>query len=217
MKIFDSRKEYIYKEDREFQSCHASTLICLDNGDILAAWFGGSWGKSPDVCIWMSRRTPVEWQEPFKVAGTWGISLWNPVLFHRADGKFFFITKKEGKIIPQWRTMVKHSDDGGKTWCCAYQSELPNNNSSIDLAKLLSSDIILAYNPEMNLSNHYRGPRAPLVLSYSEDDGDHWECTFALEDSEGEYSYPAIIAKKDKIFLTYTGQRQKNCFLAVRL
>ena len=57
MKILETKKEFIVEEKRDFDSPHASTLIRLKNGDILAAWFGGSWEKNPDVAIWMSRRT----------------------------------------------------------------------------------------------------------------------------------------------------------------
>lgn len=41
------RKEYIFGDDRPFLSCHASTLVELDNGDTLAAWFGGTAEKNP--------------------------------------------------------------------------------------------------------------------------------------------------------------------------
>lgn len=37
-------------------SCHASTVVELPNGDMLAAYFAGTYEGHPDVCIYMSRR-----------------------------------------------------------------------------------------------------------------------------------------------------------------
>ena len=41
MGLSDKVKEFVFKNDRPFNSCHASTLIRLNNGDILISWFGG--------------------------------------------------------------------------------------------------------------------------------------------------------------------------------
>ena len=35
MKLTDLRQEFLMGEDRPFESCHASTLLKLKNGDIL--------------------------------------------------------------------------------------------------------------------------------------------------------------------------------------
>ena len=40
-KIKEQVAEFIYGAEAHIRSCHASTLVELDNGDILAAWFGG--------------------------------------------------------------------------------------------------------------------------------------------------------------------------------
>jgi predicted neuraminidase len=328
--ITESKKEYIFEEDREFQSAHASTLVNLENGDILAAWFGGSWEGNPDVAIWMARRTIQGWQKPFVVSATWASPLWNPILFRHPSGRVLLFYK-EGKTIPQWRTVIKYSDDGGKTfsdprqlvsgqaadrgpsrnkvillsngsiaapgstepegielwdcfvdisrdggetwelgpfipirrldkrvshpvydkrlcfgrgliqptlwesqpgyihalmrstsaaifrsdssdggktWCCAYNTGLPNNNSGIDLVKLPSGDLVLAYNPVP----WDWGPRTPLILSCSDDNGETWKQIFTLEDTQGEYSYPAIICDGKDILLTYTWHRERVAF-----
>jgi predicted neuraminidase len=52
------------------------------------------------------------------------------------------------------------------------------------------------------------GPRTPLNLAVSDDDGGTWRDAIVLEDTPGEYSYPSIIlGKGDVIHLTYTYHR----------
>ena len=36
-------------------SCHASTVVELPGGDLMAAWFGGTGEGNPDVAIWGAR------------------------------------------------------------------------------------------------------------------------------------------------------------------
>src|SRR5437016_2215190 len=45
--------EFIY-EQAPFPQCHASTIAQAANG-LVAAWFGGTREKHPDVGIWLSR------------------------------------------------------------------------------------------------------------------------------------------------------------------
>lgn len=339
MKILETIKEFIVEDEREFDSPHASTLIHLKNGDILAAWFGGSWEKNPDAAIWMSRRTQEGWKKPFIIADTWGTALWNPVLFQREDGRIFLFYK-EGETIPLWKTKVMMSDDegftwtesrelvegdcsggrgpvknkpiilsdgtilapasvesstlwdafvdisrdggetwtrspfiplrradyhvidrpyekhlcygkgviqpalwestpgnvhmllrstssaifrsdskdGGKTWNCAYACGLPNNNSGLDLVKLDNGDLVLAYNPTENLPGYYKGPRTPLCLALSQDNGENWTQILTLEDAPGGYAYPAIICDNDKqeILVTYTWKRERIVFCRIK-
>src|SRR6187399_2839597 len=47
------RSEFIY-ETAPFPSCHASTIAETKSG-LIAAWFGGTHERHPDVGIWVSR------------------------------------------------------------------------------------------------------------------------------------------------------------------
>lgn len=108
-------KEFIFEQEKFFPQCHASTLAILENGDIVASWFGGTHEKHPDVAIWLSRRQNGKWSDPVKIADKENIPCWNPVLFNSPQGKLFLFYKV-GKTIPNWKTMVMTSDDGGFTW-----------------------------------------------------------------------------------------------------
>lgn len=89
MKVIKLEKEFIMEEDRDFDSGHASTLIELRDGGILASWFGGSWEKDSNVAIWISRRINGVWSRPVIAADERGIAMWNPVLFRRKDGTLY--------------------------------------------------------------------------------------------------------------------------------
>ena len=103
-------------EKRVTNSCHASTVCAADNGDILAAWFGGEHEKADDVEIYLSRRDKSSgiWTEPRMISVKDNVACWNPVLF-KIDGKIVLCYKK-GSTIPEWKTLVRYSYDDGYTW-----------------------------------------------------------------------------------------------------
>ena len=115
LSIVKSKKEFIFENDRDFESCHASTLVRMEDGNILAAWFGGSWESNPDTAIWAALRTDSGWQRPYVAADRWCVPHWNPSLFCRKDG-IVLLFYKEGKNTAEWISMVKYSDDGGKSF-----------------------------------------------------------------------------------------------------
>lgn len=105
-----------------FPSCHASTIAELENGDLVAAYFGGSYEGCPDVCIWVSRKTQGsgEWSPPVKAAdGVLGDTLrkacYNPVLQLMPNGELWLFFKI-GSCVADWSGWLTKSLDGGKTW-----------------------------------------------------------------------------------------------------
>jgi predicted neuraminidase len=98
-----------------FASSHASTIVELRNGDLLAAWFGGSAEGKPDVAIWSSRYSARTWSAPAELAREPAIPCWNPVLFHTADRRLWFYYKF-GTNPEVWVAARRYSDDEGKTW-----------------------------------------------------------------------------------------------------
>ena len=77
-------EEFIY-EQASFPQCHASTVVETSRG-LVAAWFGGTREKHPDVGIWSSYHdgngwsAPVEWANGIQHDGQ-RHPCWNPVLF----------------------------------------------------------------------------------------------------------------------------------------
>lgn len=108
-------KQFIFEEDRPFRSCHASTLVRTRRGTLLAAWFGGTREKHPDVAIWLSRQENGRWQSPVKVADEPGLAHWNPVLF-RAPNGIIYLFYKAGEDVHNWHTRFCVSKDSGDSW-----------------------------------------------------------------------------------------------------
>jgi predicted neuraminidase len=98
-----------------FPSSHASTVVELHNGDILAAWFGGSAEGKPDVAIWGSRRTGGHWSAPVELVREPNIACFNPVLFYTKDGKLW-LYYKFGPHPVSWTAGRMWSSDHGRTW-----------------------------------------------------------------------------------------------------
>ncbi len=318
--IVSAEKEWIFTE-KITDSCHASTVLPLDDGSVIAAWFGGSSESDDDVKILTSvRGTDGKWGEPIRVSADPNVAHWNPVLFQNDDGtitlyfkvgkdteywKTYYSVSTDGKnwaapreLVPgdnsggrgpvknkpirlkngtilapgstelggkyrcfvdmstdngkTWnrtpeinssflrffkvpmiqptlweskdgsvhmftRTKVgkiyrSDSYDGGKTWCTAYPTNLPNNNSGIDLDTDDSGRIFLVYNPV-----GIPGIRTPLTLAVSLDDGKTFTKIKTFETGLAEYSYPAVVVKGDTIHITYTYERDYIAYWQIKI
>ena len=115
-----SSAELIYALDgRATPECHASTIVETPFG-LVAAWFGGSHERHPDVGIWVSRQQGDKWSAPVEVVdGSEGedkeYACWNPVLFQPSTGPLMLFYKVGVSPELWWGALVT-SDDGGKTW-----------------------------------------------------------------------------------------------------
>lgn len=103
-----------------FKQCHASTLVELAPGRLMAAWFGGSAEGAKDVVIWTSMLEKGTWSKPVVVASgiindTLRYPTWNPVLFRDQKGllRLFY---KVGPNPREWWGMVISSSNRGQTW-----------------------------------------------------------------------------------------------------
>lgn len=327
-------QEFLFDEGAHFPACHASTVLPLDGGTVLAAYFAGMRESADDVGIWLSRRVNGTWEKPLLLAKVADAAHWNPVLMPIPGGARLIF--KVGKTIPQWkswtcftydggatwsrpepcrggdgacgpvrckpliladgsmlapnsvetetkwmprvdisidhgasfdvsssipidtapegadaaanvitgkgaiqpslwesangrvhallRTTQGHifrsdSEDHGRSWCKAYNTGLPNNNSGIDVARL-DGKLYLAMNP---IAVNW-GDRTPLVIKVSGDNGNTFQDFVTLEDMQddpqtvqknprrphtAEFSYPAIVARDGKLHVTYTYLRRR--------
>ena len=103
-----------------YRSCHASTIAETAEHDLVAAWFGGTAERNPDVGIWVARRENGAWLPAKEVAN--GVQpdgprlpTWNPALFQQAGGPLLLFYKV-GPSPQRWWGMLTTSLDGGRTW-----------------------------------------------------------------------------------------------------
>jgi predicted neuraminidase len=112
------KSEFIF-ETAPFPSCHASTIVETKSG-LVAAWFGGTAERNPDVCIYVSRNEDGKWTAPVAVADGVGFTTnrlptWNPVLFQPRHGPLLLFYKVGPKPSEWWGLMMASTDEG-KTW-----------------------------------------------------------------------------------------------------
>jgi predicted neuraminidase len=110
--------EFIF-EHAPFPSCHASTIAQTKSG-LVAAWFGGTRERNPDVGIWVARRNKTDWSKPVEVAnglqpGGERYPCWNPVLYQAERGTLLLFYKV-GPSPSEWWGLLTTSSDGGATW-----------------------------------------------------------------------------------------------------
>ena len=318
--LLKAEKSYIFQENPEAPSCHASTLLPLPDGRILTAWFAGDHESADDVGIWTSVLKDGIWSAPHRVSPETDVAHWNPVLHLTKDGTIIlyykygpkicswvtkYMTSPDGEhwseakeLVPgdtfggrgpvknkclrlsdgrllapasieptreEWtpfidvslddgytwekqplmerpeydgdpvgmiqpslwedekgvhcllrsnKGAVYHSDsENGCDWCTPYRTVLPNNNSGLDLDRDGKGRIWLVYNP---VEDNW-GKRYPLTLAMSADGGETFTDMLQLEATEGEYSYPAVVANGSILYITYTYHRKKIVFWKIEL
>ena len=110
-----SVRKKIFGSDLKEESCHASSLVRLENGDFICVWFQGSSEGADDVKIWGTASRNGVWDNPKVIAQHSGMPCWNPVLFRMASNRIMLFYKC-GREISSWKTMYKVSDNNGKSW-----------------------------------------------------------------------------------------------------
>ena len=113
------KEEFIYT-NASFPECHASTIEETPRG-LVAAWFGGTKEKNPDVGIWSSYNdgngwtTPTEWANGIQHEGL-RYPTWNPVLFQPPGDAPLMLFFKVGPNPRDWWGEVIVSYDAGRSF-----------------------------------------------------------------------------------------------------
>lgn len=198
--------EFIY-EEAPFPECHASTIV-ESKGTLIAAWFGGTREKHPDVGIWLARREGGKWTTPVEVAN--GVEsadkrypTWNPVLFQPKKGPLMLFYKV-GPNPDAWWGMLMTSEDGGKTW--SRPRRLPDGilgpikNKPVELP---NGDLL---SPTSTEDQGWR-----VHFERSSDQGKTWQSTGPINDGK-EFGaiQPSILFHKDGSLQAMCRSRQGN-------
>lgn len=185
--------EFIY-ETAPYPSCHASTIV-ETQGALVAAWFGGTDEREPDVGIWTSRFENGKWTESVEVAnGVIGpeerYPTWNPVLFQPTNGPLLLFYKV-GPTPRSWWGMKMSSEDGGRTW--SKPERLPDGI----LGPIKNKPVTLAGGDILSgSSTEHEGWR--VHFERSTDGGATWEATPPVNDAAViQAIQPSILFHRD--------------------
>jgi predicted neuraminidase len=131
-----------------------------------------------------------------------------PSILLHSDGRWQILARDRRKAGYLWSTW---SRDAGKTWSELESTELPNPSSGIDAVTLKDGRQLLVYNhtQRAGLLSDFGASRSKLNVAVSKD-GKIWSAALVLEDSPGEYSYPAAIQTPDGlVHISYTWKRTR--------
>ena len=183
------KSEFIYQPgDVTFPSCHASTIIENHKG-LMAAWFGGTAEKNPDVGIWISHFSNGKWTKPVEVVN--GIQhkskrypCWNPVLYN--NGKEILLFYKVGPSPSTWWGELITSNDKGKKWSRPYR--LPE-----DIYGPIKNKPVLLQNGELLCPSSTENDGWRVHMEITSDNGLTWERTPALNNKETGAIQPTLL------------------------
>jgi predicted neuraminidase len=176
-------------ENASYPECHASTLAEITPGKIVAAWFGGTKERNPDVGIWFARQENNRWLPATEVANGLQpdaprLPTWNPVLFQAPNGPLILFYKV-GPSPSQWWGMMISSRDGGKTWTA------PRRLPSDILGPVKNKPIILRDGTWLAGSSTEGAPAGRIVhFEKSSDGGQTWKLIGPV--AKGQPSLSAI-------------------------
>jgi predicted neuraminidase len=173
------------------------TVVELGNGDLL------SYIRSWEGYIYQTRSTDK--------GRTWSKA--TPTALHNPNSGIDMINIHFEKLALAYNPTAL-GEDGTLTSADgpAERSPILENQDALEEAGMYELDRMIDNKPatkEMHEGGYLPwGPRSPLNLAVSTDDGETWRDAIVLEDEPGEYSYPSIIlGKDDVIHLTYTYHR----------
>jgi predicted neuraminidase len=173
------KSEFIFTK-APFPSCHASTIVETKSA-LVAAWFGGTAERNPDVCIYVSRNENGGWTPPVAVADGVGFApnrfpTWNPVMFQPKGGPLMLFYKVGPSPAKWWGMMITSTDDG-KTW--SKPQRLPDRI----LGPIKDKPVQLA-NGDILCGSSTENSGRKVHFEWTSDLGKTWSATPAVNDPE---------------------------------
>ncbi len=133
------------------------------------------------------------------------LSMIQPTVIERDDGTIFSISRNTSSVHSMAYEMT--SPDFGATWTAGAISQVPNDSTGIEMTRLKSGRVVLAFNN--TLSGRY-----PLSAALSEDGGQTWPLVTDIDgpcDPPGSCSHGYTSVAQDPsdetIWITFTDER----------
>jgi len=187
----------IFEKMEGYPRCHAATIVQVTNGDMLAAWYAGTYETAKDVAILCSRRAhgSDNWTEPKVLVDTPDKSEGNPVLWCDAKGTvwLFYVTMQRDRWTTCNMKYVK-SEDKGRSWSEAVflRREL-GWMTGIKPLVLKNGEMLLPLYDEVNVSS---------VFMITGDGGKTWLRTGPIKSNPGNIQ-PSVVQIADGSLLCY--------------
>lgn len=160
-----------FKWKSEMMSLHADVIPYNENGIIRSDDGGKTWKSYPAITL--EHRERWHWGEP-------------TICELESDHLVMLVRVNDSGYL--WRS---DSLDGGKTWCHAFKTEIPNPNNKVKLIKMPNENIALLHTPATgNRKGATLEDRNPLELWISDDGMKSWNYKRTLIDFPGAVSYP---------------------------
>jgi predicted neuraminidase len=151
------------------------------------------------------------------VPGTNGL-LTQPSVVHDKAGAYIAFFRS---LQSDWIYRATSAD--GCKWSHPQPTQLPNNNASVQAFRLRNGHLVIAFDnsgPYLANGRRVSGPRKPLSIALSLDDGKTWPWVRDLETGDtatkewnsppghDEYSYPTVVEDaRGRIVVAYSWQR----------
>ena len=148
--------------------------------------------------LWEGLKKGSLWENDLEIVGAWDGTI-QPSMWESKPGHIHALMRSTRGWIYR-----SDSNDFGLTWSEAYPTVLPNNCCGIDAALGEDGTLAVVYNP---VGENW-GRRTPLVISFSDNNGESFSRQLILEKDEGEYSYPSIVAEGSQFHILYTWNRR---------
>ena len=132
-----------------------------------------------------------------------GTGVIQPSIIEHADGRLQLLCRSNrNSVLSSW------SSDTAAHWTRLSEAALPNPNSGIDAVTLTDGSFLIVYNP-LEAGKEWFNGRNVLSVARSSN-GERWERILDLvNETNGEFSYPAIIQSGDgSVHITYTADRK---------
>lgn len=142
-------------------------------------------------------------------ANTHGKGIIQPTLWE-TDGRLYALLRSSMSSV-----LISCSDDCIH-WSECKKTQLANNNSGIDCVKLENGSVVVIHNPIAK--NH--GDRNIIAYAVTADNGESFtepEIIEADENTDAEFSYPAVITDGEYLYITYTHYRKSVMFRKYRI
>lgn len=171
------------------RSSHAPALLELENGDLLCAWFAGTFEGSADVSIICARlkKGSDKWEEPVAVSHDPHRSEQNPSLFAGPDGAVWAMYTAQMDRVPgkdnmQFTSQIRlqKSFDGGRTWS-EYETLFPEEGTFGRQAIQILSNGRWIYGNWLCKESPKGLAEDPSAFRISDDEGKTWKLVMVPE------------------------------------